>query len=283
MQEILFIASYIVFPFIIFIIFSKKIQIIWKIFFILLSLLFIYSRFIETQIITIKNDIINVWFESNIVLISDLHLWIYKDEKFIKRVVEKINSLSNIDYIFIAWDLTWNPKKENLSQLFQPLSELNSPTYWVLWNHDVEKPGPKIRDELIDILDWYWLHHLNNETIELNNFSLIWLWSNWNNEDDVTLLQNYNKSDNVIVLTHNPDTISKYTNNISDLTLAWHTHWWQVRIPVIYKDVIPTEWIFDKWFTQEDTTALFISSWLWESTIPMRIFNPPVINILELK
>jgi predicted MPP superfamily phosphohydrolase len=283
MKELIYYWSYLVFPFMMFLISYKKLPLFWRIFFILLSLLFIYSRFIETQLITINNTQINVWFESKIALISDTHLWIYKDEVFLKRVIDKINNIPDLDYVFIAWDFTWNPKNDELLELFEPLSQLSIPTYWVLWNHDVEKPGPKIREELIEVLDWYWLYYLNNNAVELNNFTLLWLGSNWNNEDDITLLNDYKETDNIIVLTHNPDTISKYTNYIADLTLAWHTHWWQIRIPIIYKDVIPTKWDFDKWLTQEKYTQLFISSWLWETAIPMRLFNPPVIDILVLK
>lgn len=283
MKEIILYWSYLVFPFIAFLIFYKKLHKIARIIFILFSILFIYSRFIEPQLITVNTTEINVWFESKIVLIADTHLWVYKGKAFLKRVVEKINNIPDVDYVFIAWDLTWNPEIKDLWKIFKPLQNLNKPTYWVLWNHDVERPGPKLRWELKDILDSYWLHYLNNNVVELENFTLLWLGSNWNNEDDVSLLNNYKESDNILVLAHNPDTTSKYTNNNADLTLAWHTHGWQLRIPVIYKSVIPTKWDFDKWLTQEENTQLFITSWLWETAIPMRIFNPPVIEILELK
>ncbi len=283
MKEIIYYWSYLVFPFIILLILCKRLHKIARIIFILLSIIFIYSRFIEPQLITVKTTQINVWFESKIVLISDLHLWVYKSEKYLKRVVEKINNIPNVEYVFIAWDFTYNPKISELWRIFQPLENLNKPTYWVLWNHDVERPGPKLRWKLKTVLDKYWLHYLNNDTVELGNFTLLGFWSNWNNEDDVTLLDNYKESDNIIVLAHNPDTTSKYINNHADITLAWHTHGWQLRIPIIYKSVIPTKWNFDKWLTQEENTQLFITTWLGETAIPMRLFNPPVIEILELK
>lgn len=241
MHEFIYYWSYLVFPFVILLIVCKKLHKIARILFLLFSLLFIYSRFIEPQIITVKTTQINVWFESKIVLISDLHLWVYKAENYLSRVIEKINNIPDVDYVFIAWDFTYNPEISELWKIFEPLKYLEKPTYWVLWNHDVQRPGPKLRWELKEVLDNHWLHYLNNNTIKLNNFTLIWLGSNWNNEDNVSLLDNYTETDNIIVLAHNPDTTSKYTNNNADLSLAWHTHGWQLRIPVIYKSVIPTK------------------------------------------
>jgi predicted MPP superfamily phosphohydrolase len=65
---------------------------------------------------------------------------------------------------------------------------------------------------------------LNNDIVEFDNFTLLGLGSNWNREDDTSLLQHYSQDENIIVLTHNPDTTLKYDNNNADLTLAGHTH-----------------------------------------------------------
>ncbi|MGB2110884.1 MAG: hypothetical protein ACPHY8_03075 [Patescibacteria group bacterium] len=60
--------------------------------------------------------------------------------------------------------------------------------------------------------------------MNLGTFTLVGLGSNWNREDDTSLLQEFTPSDNIIVLAHNPDTTLKYSNNVVDLTLAGHTH-----------------------------------------------------------
>ena len=281
MHEIIFYGSFLVFPFILFFIFFKKINIFIRIFFILLSVLFIWMRFIEPQIIIVKNEKIEVGFESKIILISDLHLGKYKTEKFLSKAVEKINNLE-ADYVFIAGDFTYQPELKDLEKLFAPIWEINKPVYWVLWNHDVEKPGPKLRDELKTVLDNLWTNYLNNTTVNLGTFTLVGLGSNWNSEDDTSLLQEFAASDNIIVLAHNPDTTLKYSNNVADLTLVGHTHGWQLRIPGLYKSVIPTTGTFDKWFSQEASTKLYVSSWIWETAIPMRFLNFPEIVVLEL-
>jgi predicted MPP superfamily phosphohydrolase len=82
---------------------------------------------------------------------------------------------------------------------------------------------------------------------------------------------------------HNPDSLEKFPESISDLALAGHTHGWQIRIPILYKKVIPTLWSYDKWYTQEKKSKLFITSGLWEVWLPMRFLNPPVIDVINLK
>lgn len=244
-------------------------------------MLFIHARFIEPQIIITKTQKIETWFSAKIILISDLHLWRYKWEKFLERVVKKINTMEG-EYVLIAWDLTYEPDIEKLEELFYPLSQINKTIYWVLGNHDVEKPGPKLRAELIAALDYENIYFLNNDIVDIWEYSLVALGSHWNNEDDTSLLENFSSSDNVVTLLHNPDSISTFPESISDVTFAWHTHGGQIRIPVLYKKVIPTTRFFDRGFTQEKETQLYISAGLWETSLPMRFLNPPSIDVITL-
>lgn len=282
-KDIIFYGSYIIFPilFVAFYFFVQKKSII-KWLWILVLLLFIYVRFIEPQIIITRQQEIDVWFSHKIILLSDMHLWRYKWENFLQRVVDKINTI-DAESVFIAGDLTYEPDVEKLDNLFWSLSLINKPVYWVLGNHDVEKPGPKLREELIEALDYENVIFLNNDVQDMWNFILIGLWSHWNNEDDASLLNNYSWKDNIVTLLHNPDSISKFPDGISDVTFAWHTHGWQIRIPFLYQKVIPTQWEYDRWYSQEKTTKLYISSGLGEIWLPMRFLNPPVIDVITLK
>jgi predicted MPP superfamily phosphohydrolase len=290
----IFYSSFLVFPFLIFLFYKiknwknfKKYQKIFFSIFFLLSLVFIDARFIEPNYLLVKKTEINIWLEEEIkiALISDIHLWIYKKWKFAKKIVKKLNSLENIDYILIAWDLTYleeNKENYDLEKLFWAFKNIKKPVYWVLWNHDVELPWPKIREKLVKEFNKYNFKFLNNKIIELEEFNLIWLWSNWSWEDKIEIISKIKNSKKNIVLTHNPDTTIKYKNNLADLTLCWHTHWWQIKIPYLYKLFLPVRWIFDEWLTQEKNTQLFITSGLWIIGLPFRFFNPPVIDILEI-
>lgn len=283
LAKIIYWASFLVFPFLILLYYKRnKIPRVIMFVLLLLSISFIWSRFIETQIITVNETVIQSGFNGNIALIADTHLGAFKNKGFLERVVEKINK-QNIDYVFIAGDFTYEPNKEELNELFSALGNINKPVYAVLGNHDVERPGQPIRNNLVKVLKDNNLTILNNDIVVLNDFVLVGLGDAWIEEDDVKILENISTDKSVVVLTHNPDTISKYTNSNADITLTGHTHCGQIRIPFLYKYVIPTEGNFDKGLTDERFTKLFITCGLGEVDLPMRLFNPPVIDILKFE
>lgn len=281
-KDIIFYGSYISFLilFISIFLFIKK-RSVFVGWIILFTLLFIYARFIEPQIIIKREREIEVGFSSQIALISDLHIWKYKWKNFLKRIVKEINSL-DVEYIFIAWDLTYEPDVEQLRDIFSPLSQSSKKVFWVLGNHDVERPGPKLREELIEAMDYENIVFLNNQVVSLSEFNLVWLGSHWNNEDDTKILDTFSEQDNVVTLLHNPDSVNNFPEGLSDITFAGHTHGGQIRIPFLYKKVIPTVWDFDRGYSVEDTGKLYISSGVWEIGLPLRFLNPPVIDIITL-
>ena len=240
--------------------------------------------------IHIQESRIDVWFEKNIVLISDLHLGVYKSSAYLQRVINKINNLNNIDAILIAGDFTYEPveiDKKSLTELFAPLSQSIYPVYAVLGNHDVQIPWPDLRSDLISALNINDVTFLNNDVVRLDQTYLIWLWPHLSGEDKIEILQQYSANDDIIVLTHNPDTIIWYTKqDIADITLVWHTHCGQIRferLPALYKRAIPTVGDFDCGIYNDLYTQLYISPWLWEVVLPMRFLNPPTIDILRLR
>lgn len=248
---------------------------------------FIWSRFIEPQQIQVKHTTIDVGVDSKVVLISDLHLGVFKDRVFLQKVVNQINRLEGIDMVLIAGDFTFEPLPDQpLDELFAPLRDLRVPVYAVLGNHDVEHPWPDIRLELIRALERNNVTLLNNDIIKTHNFLLVGLGDRMNGEDETWLLNQVHPVNKVIVLTHNPDTTLDYNNNNADVTLAGHTHCGQIRLPWIHerikKYIIPVEGDFDKGLSQEAHTRLYITCGIGESVIPMRRRNKPSIDIISL-
>lgn len=288
-----FYGSYLVFPFFALLYWfwrkdQKRSHKIYIITLFILSLLFVWARFAERQIILVENTEIEIGFKSKIVLIADLHLGVYKNRNFLERVVEKIN-LQNPDYVFIAGDFMYRPNIEKLDDLFKPLEKIKAPLYGVIGNHDhknirgqIEK-NIIIKNKLIETLEKYNVQILENEAINLGDFILLGLNDRWEYNDKVSMLKDFSEEDKIIVLTHNPDTTTSYQNNNADLTLCGHTHGGQIRIPWIYKFVIPTEGNFDTGLSKEEKTKLFITSGLGEVNLPLRFLNPPTIDVLNLK
>jgi predicted MPP superfamily phosphohydrolase len=256
----------------------------------------LYATFIERNWINVNEFEIEASFDLNAALISDLHLGFFgKDEDFLERVVDKINVLAKeekVEILFIAGDFT-NVSTEDvdLDQLFDPLKKIDIPVYAVLGNHEEEKPGPKISDKLIKTL---WSNKVlisdKNELLFIPNtdIRLVMLGDNWAKKDDITpflddLFTGKWKDDNFLVLTHNPDTTWSFPENTNAITLTGHTHGGQIRIPFVYKYVIPCSGDFDWGLINTQKGKIFTSSGLGEVGLPMRLFNPPEIAVLKFR
>lgn len=255
-----------------------------------LVFLFVWARFIEPQKVVVQETRLDVWFEKNIVLISDLHLGIYKSSNYLQKVVNRINDIEDIDAVLIAWDFTNTPKDTStkaLTTLFAPLADIQVPVYAVLGNHDVEVPWSDLRLELISALNINKVNFLHNDIVKLDQTYIVWLGPHLAGEDEIEILDGFDSSDDVIVLTHNPDTIIWYAQqDIADVTLVGHTHCGQVRFerfPALYKRAIPTVGDFDCGIYNDVYTTLYISPGVWEVMLPVRFMNPPTIDVLLLR
>ena len=67
------------------------------------------------------------------------------------------------------------------------------------------------------------------------------------------------------------------------LAVAGHTHGGQIRIPGLYRRVIPTRYPFDRGLHTFPPVPTFVTSGLGESGLPLRLFNPPVIDVLDIE
>jgi predicted MPP superfamily phosphohydrolase len=247
-----------------------------------LTALFVWARFVEPQLIVVRQTHIPSSFKKDILLIGDLHLGIYKTHRFLERAVQKINAI-DADMVLIAGDFVNH--SSDLKKDFAPLEKLNKPTFVVFGNHDAGIAGgnaPDVRDSLEKVLTDMGIKVLQNEIVSFDDFVLVGLGSRWASNDRVEILNASETSLLSVVLTHNPDTTLLYSSSANaDFTFVGHTHCGQIRIPYFYKKVIPTMGDFDKGLTTEKHTTLFITCGLGEVGLPMRFLNPPVIDILR--
>jgi len=143
------------------------------------------------------------------------------------------------------------------------LADLSLPTYAVLGNHDVQKPGEDIRNELTATLGKRGVTLLNNDVLAFPKRYLVGLGDHDGGEDNVLLLNKFHVADTVVVLTHNPDTTLNYVNYNADLTLVGHTHCGQIRVPFIHNRlrqyIIPVDGDFDCGLTPTKYTQLLIT------------------------
>ncbi len=252
-----------------------------------LGLLFVWARFVEPQMIRVQHTTLaGTGIEARIILVSDIHLGVYKGSGFLDRVVDRINALP-ADQVVIAGDLTYEPQGHALQTLFAPLARLQRPAYAVLGNHDQQAPGPDIDTALREALATHGVQVIEGRTVALPGFRLAGLGDRWAQRDDPAFLRQQASSLPTLVLAHNPDSAIDLGPDDATLVLAGHTHGGQIRIPGLYRKVIPSLHGFDrgerKLPTPRGEVRVFTSAGLGEVGLPMRLFNPPTIDVLHLQ
>jgi predicted MPP superfamily phosphohydrolase len=251
------------------------------------GLLFVWARFVEPQRIRVQETVLaGTGAQARVVLISDIHLGVYKDSAYLQRLVDRINTLQ-ADAVVIAGDLTYEPGGESLEPMFAPLAALRMPAYAVLGNHDQQAPGPDIDAALRVALSTHGVEVIEGRTLSLRAFRLAGLGDRWARKDDPAFLAAAPSPAPTLVLTHNPDSAIGLGPDLATLVLAGHTHGGQIRIPWLYRHVIPSRYGFDRGeqflATPRGRVRVYTTVGTGEIGLPMRLFNPPTIDVLDLR
>lgn len=252
-----------------------------------IALVFTWSRFIETRIIRVQDTTLaGIGADLDIALVSDIHLGVYKGRAFLDRVVDRINALP-VQAVAIAGDLTYEPQGQSLEDLFAPLARLEVPVYAVLGNHDQQAPGPDIDAALRAALRTHGVQIIEGEIATFDGIRLAGLGDRWARKDDPAFLRASPSPLPTLVLAHNPDSATDLLRSDARLVLAGHTHGGQIRIPWLYRWAIPSAHGFDR--GEQSITGVdgqlrvFTTVGVGEVGLPMRLFNPPTIDVLHLR
>lgn len=287
---LIFYISILVFPFVGIIVWfwvQKKWRII-PIIGTLLSILFIYSRFIEPYWLMTYYEKANFQepaLDIRVAIVSDIHLSLHKREDFLAKIVSTINT-EKPDFVLIPGDFTYYLSHEELFFIFKGLRDIEAPVYVVTGNHDGRSPGEFTSAEVRAALEPHDVVTIDNKierlTLYDKEITLIGLSDLWEGKTDYRLLEQVNEEEFTIILTHNPDTAYELPNHKADLLVAGHTHGGQIRIPFLYQRMIPTEHPFDRGWYEVGGMPVFVTSGAGEVGLPMRFGVPPEVVILEL-
>jgi uncharacterized protein len=231
---------------------------------------------------------VKVGFNAKIALFSDIHIGRFKDKNWVDKVIAETNKIENLDAVLVPGDWTYWPQtisKEGFMQDFAGLKNSRYPIYAVLGNHDVEKPGPKLRKELEAALTDLGVKIIDNKSVEFANWNLVGIEDLWSDRFDGVKSQLLSSDKPNVALTHQPDIVREYNVLTTKpvLTLTGHTHCGQVRIPFLYKFALPTiDAYFDKGWYDVDGGKLFITCGVGEVGLPIRLFNPPTIDVITM-
>lgn len=234
-------------------------------------------RFVEPHWIKVVEHDVELGFR--LVVVSDLHLGVYKGARFLKRVVEMVNSLGP-DVVFLPGDFVYRAK---LPGLFNGLKEVKAPMYGVLGNHDILPRGEFEKAEIAEALAGVGVKLVDNEVasfvVDGKEVVLAGVGSEMCGDDRYEHLGGLN-GELVIGMAHNPDSLAKGDFSKCDLVICGHTHGGQVRLPIVYKWAIPCSRDFDKGLIKFGKGRALISSGIGETSLPLRLGVRPEIVVL---
>lgn len=261
----------------------------------------LYARFIETKGLVVKEyyitdkDLPDSFNGFKIVHFSDVHFGTTVDIKYLKSIVNKINSL-NPNVVVFTGDLIDDSikiKDRDKNKIISILSDINV---------DVKKIAVKGNNDYVKKNSYEKIMSNSGFDILNNAYELIYykglvpiyvagLPSSIKEKYDATnaftyydtLTESDIKPEFKIVLMHEPDNINLVKNYDVNLVLAGHSHNGQIRIPFVGAFITPkgSKEYYDNYY-KVGKTRLYISSGIGTSKLKFRFNNKPSINFYRL-
>lgn len=243
-----------------------------------IALTTLYARFIEPERIVIRETPIKIGAPIRIALISDLHIGLFHDEKRVQKIVDSLNQL-DVDVVVVAGDWTYEPPRP-LVHMLAPLSKLKHRALSVPGNHDEEAPGPPLAAELRAALIIHRVEPIEGRVVDIKGVHFVGIGDRWAHKDMVPILRDSTVP--LVALAHNPDSLDRLNETPIRTLLAGHTHGGQINLPFV------TEWVlggiakggYKRGLYATADKQVFVTSGLGTIGVPLRLFQPPVIDVL---
>jgi hypothetical protein len=163
------------------------------------------------------------WGDKNLVLFSDAHLGMVRNKKFMRTIVDMVNSL-HPDIVFIAGDLIDGPVfpyEESLA----PLADIKSTygTFYTAGNHDEYNPE---QEKYYSALQKY-VTVLNDKKVIVNDTQITGIiYAQESVEETAKRLRSVEHDARMpsIVMLHDPKNIQALADQQVTLGLSGHTH-----------------------------------------------------------
>lgn len=276
----------------------KKFIIILVIIILILGLGLLYSRFIATSGLKVKeykvvnNKITDSYHGLKIIHLSDIHYNSTINEKELNNIVDKVNEIKP-DIVVLTGDLIDERLSYDKDIIINCLRKIEAKLgkFAVNGNHDIPLDDYNyiIKESGFTSLDnkYELIYSKTSEPIIISGIG-------YGDEDIGIKTEQYDKyiselkADDIkpiysILLVHEPDTVDNLDLNKYDLVLAGHSHGGQVRIPFIGKLYTPegAKKYYDEYY-KINNTDLYISSGLGTSMYKFRLFNRPSFNFYRI-
>lgn len=250
-----------------------------------------YGRFIEPRWLQVKThdiDLADPGYDGPIHKVrvahfSDTHYGIFGNAMPLHRLRQKIEE-AEADIVVVSGDLTNHLMVHEIDGAFGDFANFKVPVFAVLGNHDFGRPGWLVSSFLEKRLESFGVTLLEGKTAEVEvrgqKVSLAGLLDHYSGPADHSVLA----SAPHIVLAHNPDAVLHLPEGtLMGIMLSGHTHGGQIRLPRLYKAAIPTDYSFDAGYYETKGHRVFVSSGTGMDVLPVRLFIPPRLDILDLQ
>jgi uncharacterized protein len=219
-------------------------------------------------------------------LLSDLHSGApYAGLKAIARAVARLNEEAPDAMLLLGDYIDAHPLwggRIAPEAIARELGALKAPlgTYAVLGNHDWKQAG----DRMWTALQNAGIEVLENRVVHTGDIYVAGLADLRRRRPDLPgALAGVPAGAPVVLLAHDPDAFPYVPDRIA-LTLSGHTHGGQVAIPRLRRLAIPSRYgeRYARGHVVEDGRHLYVTSGLGTSGLPVRLFAPPEVVVLEL-
>ena len=246
----------------------------------LFFILFIWSFFIEPNLLAVTKYKVSNLEGKKIVFVSDFHI-AKNDMGRLKRIVNKTNEI-NPDLVLSGGDFVKGHAGKTtmpVEKIAEELSKIKAPIITVLGNHDSWYDKYRVKTAL----EKYGITVLHNTSTKVKNLYIAGVEDMQTSVPKIeTALENTEFPR--ILLSHTPDIYYDVKEDV-DLILAGHVHGGQVRIPLIGALICPS--IYGTKFAsgdfKETQNRMIVTRGLGTSILTMRFNDIPEIVILEEK
>lgn len=262
----------------------------------------LYVRFVEPNILRTKEQIITLSGLKEpltVAVIADLHVGTHKKAAWTQKVVKHIQSL-HPDLVLIAGDNIANDgtvEDETIHLL--PLREIADqyPTYGIMGNHEYgylaygyqsngDKSGvtrARFQELGIPLL----VNQLKCIRLKGQELCLFGNDDVYRQQLDFSELKKWNKKSPLIQISHNPDGIIYWPDNLPQpsLEVSGHTHGGQLWLPFLGplgRVDVRLGPAYYRWLNYYGNTPVFTTVGVGESGGPIRLFTPPEVALLHL-